>query len=111
VGTIPLDRGTGDHVALRAAMELLEKGGSIALAPQGTRVKAGQVKPPKLGVSFLAAKTGAVVLPTRLVGASEFPRARPLEVRFGAPLPPPADAGRESAAAYARTVMDAIFAL
>lgn len=111
VGMIPLHRGAADRSALRSALERLDQGGAIALAPEGTRVKPGETRPPKLGVSFLAAKTGALVLPARLAGASEFPRAFPLEVRFGSPLPPPADEGREAASSFARSVMDAVYAL
>lgn len=110
-GGIALERGTADHAAMRAALERLGEGGSIALSPEGTRVKRGESRPPKLGVSFLAAKSGAKVLPARLVGTAEFPRRFPLEVRFGSPLPPPADEGREAASSYARAVMDAIYAL
>jgi 1-acyl-sn-glycerol-3-phosphate acyltransferase len=110
-GAIPLERGTADHSAMRAALERLKEGGSIGLSPEGTRVKPGQVRAPKLGVSFLAAKSGASVLPVRLVGTAEFPRAFPLEVRFGSPLPPPTGEGREAASSYARSVMDAIYAL
>jgi len=109
-GSIPLDRGTGDHAAMRAALEILGRGGSIGLSPEGTRVKPGQVRAPKLGVSFLAAKTGARVVPVHLVGTAEFPRRFPLEVRFGAPLAAPAE-GREAASSFARAVMDAIYAL
>lgn len=109
-GSIPLDRGTGDHAAMRAALETLERGGSIGLSPEGTRVKPGQVRAPKLGVSFLAAKTGARVVPVHLVGTAEFPRRFPLEVRFGSPLAAPAE-GREAASSFARAVMDAIYAL
>ena len=109
-GSIPLDRGTGDHAAMRAALEILERGGSIGLSPEGTRVKPGQVRAPKLGVSFLAAKTGARVVPIHLVGTAEFPRRFPLEVRFGSPLAAPAE-GREAASSFARAVMDAIYAL
>jgi len=109
-GAIPLDRGTGDHAAMRAALGILERGGSIALSPEGTRVKPGQVRPPKAGVSFLAAKTGARVVPIHLVGTAEFPCRFPLEVRFGSPLPAPAE-GREAASSFARALMDAIYAL
>ena len=110
-GAIQLDRGTADHGAMRAALEVLENGGSVAIAPEGTRVKPGEVRAPKLGVSFLAAKTGARVQPVRLVGTERFPRAFPLEVRFGSPLSPPADEGREAAVAFARSVIGAIYAL
>jgi 1-acyl-sn-glycerol-3-phosphate acyltransferase len=111
IGMIPLHRGAADHSALRSALARLEGGGSIGLSPEGTRVKPGEVRTPKAGVSFLAAKTGARVLPARLVGAAEFPRKFPLEVRFGSPLPPPAGEGREAASSFARSVMDAIYAL
>jgi 1-acyl-sn-glycerol-3-phosphate acyltransferase len=110
-GVIPLNRGAADHTAMHAALAILEAGGSIGLSPEGTRVKPGEKRAPKLGVSFLAAKTGAWVQPVRLVGTSDFPRAFPLEVRFGSPLPPPTGEGRETAALFARTVMDAIYAL
>jgi 1-acyl-sn-glycerol-3-phosphate acyltransferase len=111
IGMIPLHRGTADHSALRSALERLERGGAIALSPEGTRVKPGQARAPKLGVSFLALKTGARVLPVRLVGTADFPRSFPLEVRFGSPLPPPTGEGREAASSFARSVMDAIYAL
>lgn len=111
MGMIPLHRGTADHSALRSALVRLDQGGSIGLSPEGTRVKPGQVRPPKLGVSFLAAKAGAPVLPVRLVGTADFPRAFPLEVRFGSPLPPPTGEGREAASSFARSVMAAIYAL
>jgi 1-acyl-sn-glycerol-3-phosphate acyltransferase len=111
-GAIPLDRGTADHAAMRAALELLERGGSIGLSPEGTRVKPGMPpRAPKPGVGFLAAKARAQVLPARLVGTAEFPRRFPLEVRFGSPLPPPVAEGREAASSYAKAVMDSIYAL
>jgi 1-acyl-sn-glycerol-3-phosphate acyltransferase len=110
-GMIPLNRGAADHTAMRAAIEMLEQGGSIGLSPEGTRVKPGQVRAPKLGVSFLAAKTGAKVQPVRLIGNAEFPKAFPLEVRFGSPIAPPTGEGREAALSFAKSVMEAIYAL
>ena len=109
-GAIPLERAAADHAAMRAALEVLSRGGCLGLSPEGTRVKPGQVRAPKLGVSFLAAKTGAKVLPIRLVGTAEFPRAFPLEVRFGSPLDAPGE-GRPAASSFARAVMDAIYSL
>ncbi|MFI5347976.1 MAG: lysophospholipid acyltransferase family protein [Elusimicrobiota bacterium] len=110
-GAIALDRGRADHSAMREALKVLAEGGSIGLSPEGTRVRAGEARAPKLGVSFLASKSGAFVLPARLVGTDRFPRAFPLEVRFGSPLPPPSGEGREAASSFARAVMDSIYAL
>jgi 1-acyl-sn-glycerol-3-phosphate acyltransferase len=109
-GVIPLERGVADHSALRSALEILESGGALVIFPEGTRVKPGQVRAPKLGVSFLAQKSGASVLPVRVLGTGKFPREFPLEVRFGEPLLPPA-AGREAAVAFAETVMNVIYSL
>jgi 1-acyl-sn-glycerol-3-phosphate acyltransferase len=111
VGVIPLDRGTADHSAMRAALETLEAGGSVAIFPEGTRIKAGERRTPKLGVSFLAARTRAQVTPVRVLGTQDLRRSFPLEVRFGPPLAPPSGEGREGAAAYARSVMEAIYSL
>ena len=110
MATIPLDRSGADMGAMREALDVLEKGGCLGIFPEGTRVKPGETRAPKLGVSFLAAKTGARVLPVRVAGTAEFPRAFPLEVRCGALLAPPPE-GREAASSFARTVMDAIYAL
>jgi 1-acyl-sn-glycerol-3-phosphate acyltransferase len=110
LGSIPLDRSGADMGAMRAALDVLESDGCLGIFPEGTRVKPGEKRAPKLGVSFLAAKTGARVLPVRVTGTAEFPRAFPLEVRCGLPLAAPAE-GREAASSFARAVMDAIYAL
>lgn len=108
---IPLDRGGADLGAMRAALAVLAGGGAVAIFPEGTRVRPGQSRPPKTGVSFLSARTGTPVLPVRVLGTSDFPWSRPLEVRFGAPLPAARDEGRTAAQAYARVVMQAVNSL
>lgn len=109
-GNIPLDRGSADHGALRTALQVLQGGGSLAIFPEGTRVRPGERRAPKTGVSFLAARSRATVVPARVTGTEAFPRARPLGVRFGDPLPPPGE-GREAAAEFAKTVMERIYSL
>ena len=109
-GAIPLDRGSSDFGALRAALEVLGSGGSLALFPEGTRVRPGETRAPKAGVAFLSARARAPVVPLRAVGTDRFPRAFPLELRVGAPLPP-APEDRQRAGAYARAVMDAVYRL
>lgn len=111
LGSIPLDRGGSDLGAMREALATLDRGGSIAIFPEGTRVRPGQSRPPKTGVSFLSARAGAPVLPVRVLGTADFPWSRPLEIRFGAPLPAAKDEGREGAQAYARAVMEAVNSL
>ena len=111
VGTIPLDRGGDATTAMRAALDVLGKGGCLAIYPEGTRVAPGESRRPKAGVSFLAARSRAPVVPVRLVGTERFPLVFPLEVRFGRPMPSPETEGREAELAYARSVMDAVYSL
>jgi 1-acyl-sn-glycerol-3-phosphate acyltransferase len=110
-GNIRLDR-TGDATsAMRAALDLLGKGGCLAIYPEGTRVKPGEKRTPKAGVSFLSFRSGAPVVPVRVLGTAEFPRKFPLEVRIGAPLAPPKAEDRETGLAYAKSLMESIYSL
>lgn len=110
-GSFPLDRHGDARGALKNALEVLERGGCLYMAPEGTRVKPGETRAPKPGVAFLSFRAGAPVLPVRLVGVAEFPRRFPLEVRVGAPLPPPKTDDREAGLAYAKALMERIYSL
>jgi 1-acyl-sn-glycerol-3-phosphate acyltransferase len=111
-GCFPLDR-TGDaRGALKTALDVLERGGCLYIAPEGTRVKPGDApRAPKAGVSFLSRHGRAPVVPLRLVGTGEFPRRFPLEVRIGSPLPSPESDDRERGLAYAKDLMERIYSL
>ncbi len=109
VGTIPLER-KGDVQAMRAALDWLGTGGGLVIFPEGTRSKDGVPLRPKAGVGFLAARSGAPVVPVRIQGTRSFPFAR-IKVRFGPPLSPPdKDADRAACLAFAQAVMAAILA-
>lgn len=111
-GCIPLDRSRGDVTALRAAEEVLQRGWSLGLFPEGTRNKTGARVKPKLGVAFLAARTGARVVPVRLMGTSRWPRSGRLEVRFGEPMAFSGDASDKAQLRdFAQAVMDSVFTL
>ncbi|MBI3289506.1 MAG: 1-acyl-sn-glycerol-3-phosphate acyltransferase [Elusimicrobia bacterium] len=110
MGSIPLDR-RGDVTAMRGALDLLERGGCLMIFPEGTRVGPGERRQPKPGVAFLSARSGAKVVPARVLGTAEFPRRFPLEVRFGTPMEPPPSDDRETGLTYARAVMDAVYKL
>jgi len=87
-GEVPLDRGKagGDLRALRVALEVLEKGGCLGVFPEGTRSREGKPGRPKLGVSLLASKTGAQVLPAYITGTDKLPFVRQITVRLGKPF-------------------------
>jgi 1-acyl-sn-glycerol-3-phosphate acyltransferase len=110
-GSFPIDRQGDATSTMRAALEVLAKGGCLGIHPEGTRVKPGEKRAPKAGVSFLAARAGAPVVPVRVLGTAEFPRKFPLEVRIGTPLAPPKSEDRATGLAYAKALMESIYSL
>lgn len=91
-GVIPVDRDGGDRQALRKSERVLAAGETILIAPEGTRGPALQNVHD--GVAFLAARTGAPVLPVAITQTEGFPtwpfskrwRQPGAEVRFGQPF-------------------------
>lgn len=110
-GSFPLDRQGDATSAMRSSLGVLEKGGCLSIYPEGTRVKPGEKRAPKAGVAFLSFRSGAPVVPVRVLGTAEFPRRRPLEVRIGRPLAPPRSEDRQTGLAYAKTLMEVIYSL
>ena len=71
LGGIPISRGAGDREALKAAQTLIEKGESIVIFPEGTRQKGDKVGEVFDGTAFLAARTGANVIPVGIAGTED----------------------------------------
>ena len=69
---IPLTRGEVDLNAIRRALDWLEVGGILAIAPEGTRSFDGRLQPAHAGVVLLAEKSGAPVLPLAFYGSENF---------------------------------------
>jgi 1-acyl-sn-glycerol-3-phosphate acyltransferase len=63
-----LDRHTTDFRTLREVQKRLKAGGIAAVAPEGTRSATGQMQPGKPGAAYLAAKTGALIVPMAITG-------------------------------------------
>ena len=84
----PNDASTG---ALEQALALLERGGVVALSPEGTRSHAGLLRG-KTGVAWLAQRSNAPVIPYAAWGQERWrERAKrwgrlPIHVRIGAPV-------------------------
>jgi 1-acyl-sn-glycerol-3-phosphate acyltransferase len=68
LGAEPVKAGGSDIGAYRAAKAVLDRGGVVAIMPEGTRSLDGVLAQPKPGVSLLAARTGAPVLPVGISG-------------------------------------------
>ena len=82
--TIPVSTGSPDLAALRRAMEALRAGCAIGVFPEGARMPDGRIGEGKVGAAFLAARSGAPVVPAAIVGTH---RAMPVGARFPLPLP------------------------
>ncbi|MBC7236960.1 MAG: 1-acyl-sn-glycerol-3-phosphate acyltransferase, partial [Chloroflexi bacterium] len=70
-GSIFVQRGEVDRKALRACFEVLENGGVLAIAPEGTRSKTGRLQRAKPGVAYLATRTDAVIVPVAFWGVEK----------------------------------------
>ena len=61
-------RGEVDRKALGKALEALKEGLVLGIAPEGTRSKTGTLQKGHEGVSYLASRTGAVIVPAVAYG-------------------------------------------
>lgn len=71
-GLIPIDRGVVDREAMRQCIEALEQGKMLAISPEGTRSRDGNLLPGKPGIVPLAAQSGAPILPVGFFGHENF---------------------------------------
>ncbi len=71
LNAIFLDRFNPDIGTLRAVMKRLQGGELLAIAPEGTRSKSETLIEGQPGTAYLAAKTGAQILPVALTGTED----------------------------------------
>jgi 1-acyl-sn-glycerol-3-phosphate acyltransferase len=71
LGGFPVRRGTPDREALRVCEAALRNGEPVVLFPEGTRQSGPKVQPLHEGAAFVAARTGAPILPVG-IGGSEW---------------------------------------
>ncbi|NUW32949.1 1-acyl-sn-glycerol-3-phosphate acyltransferase [Nonomuraea sp. SMC257] len=93
--SLPIDRESA-HAAqamLDAATEVLERGDLFGIHPEGTRSPDGRLYRGKIGVAWLALRTGAPVLPVALSGTekvlpvgAKVPRPARIGIKIGAPM-------------------------
>jgi glycerol-3-phosphate dehydrogenase (NAD(P)+) len=87
LGAFPIRRGQSDETAMQTAALALERGGTVLIFPEGTRIRSGSLGRPKRGVGRLALETGAAVLPVAVHGTEHVRRGwriRPRKVRLRA---------------------------
>ena len=71
---IPVRRGEADTSALRKAIDALEKGYILGIAPEGTRNVTGKLKRAHPGAVMLALRAGVPLLPIAHWGGEDFPK-------------------------------------
>ena len=86
-------KGTGVAASLAHAQQLLARGHSLLIFPEGTRTEDGHIRHFKQGVGILALKASASIVPTWIGGTfaalpkgSYFPRYQQVVVKFGTPM-------------------------
>jgi 1-acyl-sn-glycerol-3-phosphate acyltransferase len=90
----PVRREGADLGAMRTALRVLERGGTLLVFPEGTRGQEGVLRPGKPGAGMLAVLSGAPVVPVYVSGSGRaWPRGRRLPrpggkitVAFGPPV-------------------------
>ena len=97
-GYYPVFRGTGSRYALRAAEEILKQDGVLGIMPEGGSW-AEVLRPARPGAAYLAAQTGAKVLPLGIQGLNDifpvkFGQRPKAVVRIGKPVGPFSTTGR-----------------
>ena len=100
LGAFPVHRESADREALRRAQQVLDAGEVLILFPEGERRTGPVVEDLHEGVVFLAARTGATVIPVGIGGSasvmpkgSKFPRPRHIHLEVGTAIPPPQRSG------------------
>ncbi len=100
LGGFPVNREAADREALHRAQQVLEAGEVLIMFPEGTRRDGPVVKDLHEGVAFLAARTGATIVPVGIGGSASvmpkgthLPRPHHIHLVVGEPITVPAPAG------------------
>ena len=70
VNSIPIRRGTADLSGLSRAIEVLRGGGALVLFPEGSRMRDGQLHPPRPGVGMMAVNANVPIVPCYVSGSN-----------------------------------------
>jgi len=115
MGAFPVHRGTADREALNHAESVLAAGEVLVLFPEGTRQEGPLIDEILEGAAFLAARTGAVIVPVGIGGSAQampvgkrLPRRSKvtLYVAEAIPAPPRNERGRVARSVVHQTTVE-----
>jgi len=93
---VPVARNQADVGALKKALDILRRGETLVVYPEGTRNTGSDLLPFKAGAFMIALLSGASVVPVGMVGTNTvlakgqwLPRTGRISVQIGAPMSPP----------------------
>jgi 1-acyl-sn-glycerol-3-phosphate acyltransferase len=96
LGAFPVHREAADREALRHAEGVLQHGQTLVLFPEGTRKAGTTIGELMEGAAFLAARTGATIVPVGIGGSdrampkgSRFPKPVRVRIAVGEPISAP----------------------
>lgn len=84
MGAFPVKRDEADRKAIAHALKVLEEGNILALFPEGTRSKNGNIGEPFLGPAMIALKSKKPVLPVAIKWPSRV--FKPVKVSIAPPV-------------------------
>jgi 1-acyl-sn-glycerol-3-phosphate acyltransferase len=89
VNAIPIRRGAADLAGLTRAIEALQRGGSVLLFPEGSRMRDGELHPARPGVGLMAVNADVPIAPCYISGSNPSPkwlvRKQRVRIDFGPP--------------------------
>ena len=101
LGAFPIHRGSADRESMTHSEAVLRQGHALVLFPEGTRQEGRDVAPIHDGAMFVAARTGAKVVPVGIGGSdrampkgAKLPRPSKIRIVVGLPIDPPKSEGR-----------------
>ncbi|HEY5092900.1 MAG TPA: lysophospholipid acyltransferase family protein [Acidimicrobiales bacterium] len=122
LGAFPVKRGSADRESMTLSEEVLRQGHALVLFPEGTRQEGRAVAPLHDGAMFVAARTGAIIVPVGIGGSdkampkgAKLPRFSRIRIVVGAPIQPPSSQGRVARSALAakseelRAALEAVY--
>ena len=110
-GGFPVSRGTADREALKRCIAVLEEEQPLVLFPEGERKSGPTVQPLFDGAAYIAAKTGAPIVPVAIGGServmpkgAKFIYPKKVYVIIGEPIPAPTGANPKEQREAARVL-------